>query len=537
MIFGAVPVAEAKACVLAHSVMFEGGRLPKGHVVTEEDVVTLSTAGVTSVIAARLETGDIGEDEAASRLADAIAAEGFSASPAATGRVNFHAEANGLFRADRALVDAFNAIHPALTLATLADRAPVRKGDLVATIKIIPLAVSAELADEGMALLTSGAAFSVRPFASLTAGLIATVLPSLKPSVMDKTKRLTEDRLRPSGSRMAEEARCPHDARAVAGHIADFARRYGLVIVFGASAMTDEDDVIPAAIRLAGGELAIAGMPVDPGNLLVLGYVGDVPVIGAPGCARSPKENGFDWILNRILAGERPTQKDAAALGVGGLLMEIPLRPLPREKATEEPHRPTVGIAVLAAGRASRMGGEKHKLLAEFSGEPLVRRSVAAALSAGAEKVAVIAGHRAEEIGQALAGLDVETLLNADFASGMASSIRLGVETLRESDGIVIALADMPGVTAADYAKLIEAFRKESGNAIVRAVSAGKRGNPVILPKTLYPALLRLEGDVGARHIIEKSGLPVIDVEIGEAAHLDVDTIEAIEAAGGVLKG
>jgi molybdenum cofactor cytidylyltransferase len=537
MIFGAVPVAEAKACVLAHSVMFEGGRLPKGHVVTEADVVTLSAAGVASVIAARLEPGDIGEDEAAARIADVLEAKGFRASPAATGRVNFHAQRNGLFRADRALIDAFNAIDPALTLATLADRAPVRKDDLVATIKIIPLAVPAQLADKGRALLASGEAFSVRPFAGLTAALIATMLPSLKPSVMDKTRRLTEDRLRPSGSAIAEEARCPHDAQAVAGHIADFTKRYGLVIVFGASAMTDENDVIPAAIRLAGGELAIAGMPVDPGNLLVLGYVGGVPVIGAPGCARSPKENGFDWILNRILAGERPNQKDAAALGVGGLLMEIPLRPLPREKATEEPHRPTVGVAVLAAGRASRMGGEKHKLLAEFSGEPLVRRSVAVAVSAGAEKVAVITGHRAGEVEAALSGLDVQIVRNAEFASGMASSIRAGVAALQDMDGIVIALADMPGVAVGDLAKLIEAFRAENGNAIVRAVSAGKRGNPVILPKTLYPALARLEGDVGARHIIEKSGLPVIDVEIGEAAHLDVDTIEAIEAAGGVLKG
>ncbi len=310
---------------------------------------------------------------------------------------------------------------------------------------------------------------------------------------MDKTRRLTEDRLRPSGSRIAEEARCQHDAQAVAAHIADFVQRYGLVVVFGASAMTDEGDVIPAAIRLAGGELAIAGMPVDPGNLLVLGYVHGVPVLGAPGCARSPKENGFDWILNRILAGERPTQKDAASLGVGGLLMEIPLRPLPREKATQEPHRPRVGIAVLAAGRASRMGGEKHKLLAEFSGEPLVRRSVAEALSAGAVQVAVVTGHRAEEIERALAGLEIRTIRNPDFASGMASSIRVGVEALHETDGIVIALADMPGVTAEDYTRLIDAFLREGGNAVVRAVSAGKRGNPVILPKTLYPALLRLE--------------------------------------------
>lgn len=537
MIFGEVPVGEAAGCVLAHSVMVGGGRLPKGHVVTPGDVITLREAGVDAIIAARLEAGDIGEDEAARLIASAIESSGFKPSAAATGRVNFHATVAGLFRVNPAVVDAFNRIDPALTLATLADRAPVSPGDLVATIKIIPLAVSQALAEEGRTRLADAETFCVAPFRALDAGLIATQLPSLKPSVMDKTRRLTEDRLRLSGSHIREEARCRHDAGAVAAHIADFARRFDLVIVFGASAMTDPNDVIPAAIRLAGGEVSIAGMPVDPGNLLVLGYLGGVPVIGAPGCARSPKENGFDWILNRILAGERPTQADAASLGVGGLLMEIPLRPLPRERATEPPHRPTVGIAVLAAGRASRMGGQHHKLLAEFDGEPLVRRSASAAATAGADKVVVVTGHRADEIENAVVGLSVATVHNADHVSGMASSIRTGLEALKDMDGLVVALADMPGVTAADLQILVDRFRAEGGNAIVRAVSAGKRGNPVILPKTVYPALMRLEGDVGARHIIEKSGLPVIDVEIGDAAHLDVDTAEAIEAAGGVLKG
>lgn len=536
MIFGEIPVGEAADCVLAHSVLVENGRLPKGRWLTQEDVITLREAGVATIIAARLEDGDIGEDDAARLIAEAITPSGLKPSPAATGRVNFHAETAGLFRVERSVIDAFNRIHPSLTLATLADRASVSPGDLVATIKIIPLAVPRSLAEEGRACLAGSGSFRVASYRSMTAGLVATQLPSLKPSVMDKTRRLTEERLRPSGSHIREEARCRHDAGAVAVHIADFARRFDLVIVFGASAMTDPEDVIPAAIRLAGGEVTIAGMPVDPGNLLVLGYVGDVPVIGAPGCARSPKENGFDWMLNRVLAGERPTQADAAALGVGGLLMEIPVRPLPRERATEPAHRPTVGIAVLAAGRASRMGGIRHKLLAEFDGVPLARRSVSAALSGGADKVVVVTGHRAEEISAALSGLDVTFAHNPEFASGMASSIRAGLAALKDCDGVLIALADMPGVTACDLAKLIGRFRDEDGNVIVRAVSSGKRGNPVILPKTVYPALMRLEGDVGARHIIEKSGLVVIDVEIGDAAHLDLDTPEAITAAGGILR-
>jgi molybdenum cofactor cytidylyltransferase len=537
MIFGDVATSEALGCVLAHSVVFAGGRLPKGRSVTADDIALLEAAGIASVIAARLDPDDLSEDEAAGRVAASIALEGLSATVPATGRVNFHAQANGLFRVDRAAVDALNRIDPAITLATLADYAPVRKGDLIATVKIIPLAVSAAKVVSAQAVLAKTAAFAVKPFSALEVGLIATELPSLKAAVMDKTRRLLETRLSPSGSSLRQEMRCPHNAAAVAAHIREFAGKYGLVIVFGASAMTDPDDVIPAAIRLAGGKVQITGMPVDPGNLLVLGYLGDVAIIGAPGCARSPKENGFDWILNRLLTGEKPDQADAAALGVGGLLMEIPLRPLPREKATATPHIPRIGIAVLAAGKASRMGGEKHKLLAEFDGEPLVRRAVKAAVASGVGDVVVVTGHRAGEIEMALSGLDIRTIVNPDYATGMASSIRTGLESLKDVDGLCIALADMPGVTGKDLQLLAKRFQDAGGNAIVRAVSNGKRGNPVILPNILFPAIARLEGDVGARHIIEESDLPVIDIEIGPAAHLDVDTIEAITAAGGVLKG
>ncbi|WP_204333402.1 hypothetical protein, partial [Proteus mirabilis] len=83
-----------------------------------------------------------------------------------------------------------------------------------------------------------------------------------------------------------------------------------LVLVFGASAIADRRDVIPAALEQAGGEIEHLGMPVDPGNLLMVGRLGEVPVLGAPGCARSPKENGFDWVLTRLLAGLPVTKAD-----------------------------------------------------------------------------------------------------------------------------------------------------------------------------------------------------------------------------------
>jgi molybdenum cofactor cytidylyltransferase len=198
----------------------------------------------------------------------------------------------------------------------------------------------------------------------------------------------------------------------------------------------------------------------------------------------------------------------------------------------------SVAIVLLAAGKASRMGeGGAHKLLATFDGVPLVRRMAIAALAAVAP-VVVVTGHRHREIEAALAGLDVDVVYNADYGSGIASSIGAGCGTpeVAEVDGMLIMLADMPGITASQLTALTSAFRAASGKAVVRAVCEGKRGNPVVLPRALRAMVLELRGDVGARSVIEQCGLPIIDVEIGQAAHLDVDTPEAVIAAGGILR-
>lgn len=544
MIFGEFPTIEAEGAVLAHSLRLPDGSFSKGHRLGRDDIDVLTAAGIDRVIAARIEPGDLMEDEAAERLARAVAPDHLTFSEAATGRVNVHSAVDGLFVADRAAVDRINSIDPAITLASLADHVPIRAGDMVATFKIIPLAVSGAKVREGVEILQRKPVFEVKPFAPHAISLVATELPSLKASVMDKTARILSQRLQPSGSVLQREERVAHQATAVADAIrralAAPDRLPKLVIVFGASAVIDDGDVIPEAIRFAGGEVIQVGMPVDPGNLLVLGSVGDVYVVGAPGCARSPKENGFDWVLDRILAGERPASRDITGMGVGGLLMEIQSRPRPRDIAAKPASQISVAVVLLAAGKASRMGeGGAHKLLAEFDGVPLVRRSASIAIASGASDVVAVTGHRRDEIEGALSGVAVEPVFNPDYASGMASSLFAGVSTgaAQKADGVLVMLADMPGVTSDDLKKLTAAFRKANGQAIVRAVSGGKRGNPVILPRAVLNAVMRLEGDVGARHIIETSGLPVVDVEIGEAAHLDVDTPEAVVAAGGILKG
>src|SRR5205814_5377025 len=217
----------------------------------------------------------------------------------------------------------------------------------------------------------------------------------------------------------------PHEQAALAQAIEEVLAGAELVIVFGASAIADRRDVIPAAVESIGGRVEHFGMPVDPGNLLLLAQARGRPVLGAPGCARSPKENGFDWVLMRLLANLPVPREAITGLGVGGLLMEIVTRPQPRDEPVRVgAHR--IAAVVLAAGRSTRMGGP-NKLVAEIGGKPLVRIAAEQALASRAQPVLVVTGHDRERIEAALSGLAVRFVYNPDFADGLGTSLRAGI--------------------------------------------------------------------------------------------------------------
>ncbi|RBP11400.1 molybdenum cofactor cytidylyltransferase [Roseiarcus fermentans] len=331
MKFGSVPIHEADGAILAHSVRIDGLTLKKGDVVTPDRRRRLAEAGVASVMAARLEDGDVGENDAAARLASRLAGAHTRSAAPFTGRVNLFAEAAGLALFDRAAIDRVNAIDEAITVATLPAHRPVEDGDMVATVKIIPFSAPAAMLERALDALGPAPAVSVAPFRPLRVAVVSTLLPGLKDSVVDKTLRALKARLAPTGARVTDHVACRHDAAALLEALGRVEPQADALVVFGASAITDRRDVIPAAIEAFGGRIERFGMPVDPGNLLLLAARGGKPIIGAPGCARSPKENGFDWVLQRILAGVPVADADIRAMGVGGLLMEIASRPQPRE--------------------------------------------------------------------------------------------------------------------------------------------------------------------------------------------------------------
>lgn len=523
MKFGRVPLAEAEGALLAHSQRTDGGVIRKGTQLSAENIEALAAAGIEAVTAARLEPDDLHEDEAARLLAEAVAGPNVRVERADTGRANLYALRAGLVTVTKTAVDALNAVDPSITLATLSPFERVAEGRMVGTVKIIPFAAPAEKVAEAAALAPR--ALGVRPWRVRRVAAISTLLPALKASVVDKTLGIFRQRLEAPGAEIAADLRVPHDTEALAEAIAGAEGE--LVVVFGASAVVDGEDVIPAAIRASGGRIEHIGMPVDPGNLLVLGEQGGRMVIGAPGCARSPKANGFDFVLDRVLAGLPVKRDDIVQMGVGGLLEETAARPRPRrgELAEAAPQRPAA--IVLAAGRSSRMG-TSNKLTETVGDAPMVRHAVTAALASKADPVVVVTGHEAERVRAALAGLPVVFAHNAAYADGLSTSLRTGLAAIpADADAALVLLGDMPLVRAADCDSVLGGLARENA-LIAMATSGGGRGNPVAWSARLFPELRATEGDAGGRALMSRYADQLVDVEIGDAAGADADTPAAL---------
>lgn len=329
MQFGAVPLDQAEGAILAHSEALQSGRLRKGTVLTRADLDALAAAGLREVTVARLASSDLHEDTAATRIAAALVPDpgeqGLRLTVAATGRVNIHAVAAGVVVLDAAAIHALNCVNPMITLATVPPFQRIEAGGMVATVKIIAYGVDA--GDVAGACLAAPAALRLARPGYTTATLIETQTGDEVPN--SKGRAALAARLARLGVALTDRVVVAHDAAAVASAIRDAAGE--VVFLLTASATSDSHDTAPEALRRAGGEVTLFGMPVDPGNLLFFGTLGAKPVIGLPGCARSPALNGADWVLERLICKIPVTPQDIAAMGVGGLLKEIPSRPRPRE--------------------------------------------------------------------------------------------------------------------------------------------------------------------------------------------------------------
>lgn len=564
MRFGPTPLADAEAAILAHGFRLPERVLKKGQRLSADDVAALDRAGYDTVVTARLDPDDVPENDAARELAEALAGAGATAGvgpgagsgstglvtgAAFTGRCNLLAAAHGVLCVDEEGVAEVNAIGEELTLATLPDETVVGPRRLAATVKVIPFAVERSRLDACLRIVGKRrGVVRVAEFRPRRAGLLLTVLPGARPSVLDKTASVLRDRLAAVGADLRAERRRPHAPDEVASALAELVSAgCDLLVVLGASAITDRRDVVPAAIEIAGGTVHRFGLPVDPGNLALYARIGPVPVIGLPGSLRSPAPSGADRLLRRVGADLPLTEREFAAWGAGGLLKEQLGRPSPRSApsdaaavASASPSR-EIAVIVLAAGQSRRMG-ERNKLLEPVAGEPMVRHAVRAAVSAaeGGLPVVVVTGHERAEVEASLAGFDVVFTHNPDYGAGLGASLARGVAALPGGvEGAIVCLADMPGVRARHLERLREAFDPGAGAAICVATRRGKRGNPVLFASRFFAEMCDVEGDVGARRLIGAYADLVREVEMpDDGVLLDIDSPGALRAyRSGALDG
>ncbi|WP_299618736.1 molybdopterin-binding/glycosyltransferase family 2 protein [Pelagibius sp.] len=539
MIFGEVPTGEAAGAILVHSLKAKGLAFKKGRRLSKADLAKLNKAGVGRIVVARLEADEVHEDEAATALAAAICGHGLTASESFTGRCNLMVQTRGLLVAERDRIDALNLVDEAVTLATLPPCDLVEPRQMAATIKIIPFAITRHVLEACLAVIGRGEPLlSVAALMARKVGLLQTELPGTKASLLDKTRDVANQRLAMLDCAPAVERRCPHEQAPVTAALATLVREdCEIILMSGASAIVDRRDVLPSALTAAGGSVDHFGMPVDPGNLILLGKLEDRPVVGLPGCARSPKLNGFDWVLRRLVAGLEVTPEEVMRMGTGGLLKEIASRPLPRAEAVERaegpPRAPRIAAVVLAAGQSRRMG-KRNKLLIPVDGTPMVTRVADCLLSSQAAPLAVVTGHDYAAVEAALPEGRFTLTHNPDFASGLSSSLKRGLAALPEDiDGVLVCLGDMPRLSPKAVDRLIAAFDPLEGRAICVPTWQGKRGNPVLFAKRFFAEMQEVAGDVGARALIGEHAEAVCEVPMDDDAVLvDVDTPEALAALG-----
>ena len=327
MEFGPVPTPSALGAILAHSVQIEGRRLRKGWELEQSHVDLLIAAGHREVTTARLGREDAHEDDAALALAQALVpneqAANLRLGPVGTGRCNIFATVPGVVQIDAKAIDALNAIHPMITVSTVPQLHRMDAGGMVATVKIIAYGVPQIALKQAQRV--GNAALNLSSAKVRRASYIETTLAT---PVTSKGAAAIRARVEALGASMDEPVHCRHDIPPLAQSLRE--ADGDIILILTASATSDLRDTAPEALRQAGGVVEHFGMPVDPGNLLFIGELDGKPVIGLPGCARSPALNGADWVLERLVCGISVNARDIMGMGVGGLLKEIPTRPQPR---------------------------------------------------------------------------------------------------------------------------------------------------------------------------------------------------------------
>ena len=522
---------ESTGLVLAQTYNLTSKTISKGTFITDEILDYFKMGNVQTILCAVPEEGDIHEDEAAEAISNAIDKNQIYAEKASTGRVNFKSQSLCLVRYERALIREVNLVDESIAFSIVEHNQLIAKNDLIATLKIIPFFTKKKYVDQVIKILARNELYKIHTLKKKEVALIQTCFEWQKKSIFTATSNVTRARLEALECPLKKETLIPHDYKSLCLEIeSSIDNGAQLLLISGASAITDRSDYIPKAILSVGGEIIQFGLAVDPGNLLLIGQVGSTTIIGMPGCARSPKLNGFDWVLQLLIANIPINKEELADMGAGGLLMEIASRPLPRAlaKSVKKRKKKIMGV-ILAAGNSTRMGKD-NKLLKNIGGAPLVRNTAIEMLKSDIDSCSIVLGYQSDKVAATIKDLNINLILNPLWEEGQASSLKAALNTLDTSySDLLVMLGDLPGVKSKHINKVIEAHLLTDNRKSKITIPSfnGKKGNPVIWGRSFFSDLSNLEGDVGGRALFGQhpAAINLIDMD-DKAVVTDTDTPE-----------
>ena len=525
---------KSKGSILAQSYSLSERRLSKGTHVSKAIVELLNRENVKTILCAVPHAGDMHEDTAAKAISNAIDRKQIYAEEASTGRVNFKTPELCIVRYNRELIKKINLVNESIAFSIVEHNQLLAKNDLIATLKIIPFFASKIYVERVVALLSKYEIFKIHRLEEKKVDFIQTYYNWQKRSIFKATSNVTRSRLDALGCLLEKETLIPHDHESLCSEIkSSLDSGAQVLLISGASAITDRSDYIPRAILSVGGEIIQYGLAVDPGNLLLIGQIGSTTVIGMPGCARSPKLNGFDWVLQLLMANIPITKEELADMGAGGLLMEIASRPLPRalSKSVYKREKKIMGV-ILAAGNSTRMGKD-NKLLRNVGDASLVRNTAVEMLNSDVDSCSIVLGYQSDKVAEVIKDLNISLILNPLWQEGQASSLKAALNTLDDTySDLLIMLGDLPGVKSRHINTIIEEHLLTNNRRSKITIPSfnGKKGNPVIWGRSFFPDLSNLEGDVGGRALFNHhpAAINLLDMD-DPAVVTDTDTPEDFE--------
>jgi len=321
-----IRVEDSVGTVLCHDITkiipgeFKGRAFKKGHIIIREDIPELLNLGKEHLYVWDIKDNQLHENEAAIRLAKAIKGQGISISEPKEGKVNLTADYDGLFAVEEDLLIQINMIDD-MVLATRSNRRPVRKGDTLAGVRVVPLIIDEKVIRNVENISATKQIVQVKPFRELKAGIITTGSEVFSGRIEDKFGPAVQQKLENYGCEIIKQIIVPDDVEQISKAVRTLIDLGAELVLTTGGMSVDPDDVTPRAVRETGADIVTYGAPVLPGAMLMVAYLDDVPILGLPGCVMYHSITIFDILLPSVLAGERITRPMVAKLGLGGLCL------------------------------------------------------------------------------------------------------------------------------------------------------------------------------------------------------------------------